>query len=67
MSKAMTITISDEVYSTLIERAKRLGMSKSGYITYSLKQTFNTEEMMEKMPDIMYQLQSINNKLSENK
>lgn len=67
MSKVMSITLSDDVYEMLLERSKKLGLSKSGYVTFSLKKQFESEDVLEKMPDIMYQLKSIKDKLEENK
>lgn len=63
MSKVMSVSFSEDVYNRLVESSEKMGLTKGGFINYSLKQTFNQEDMLEKMPDMLEQLKQISKKL----
>lgn len=65
MSRVMSVTFPDDVYERLNISSEKMGLTKSGFITYSLKQTFNQEDLLEKMPDVLDQLKQISKKLDE--
>lgn len=67
MSKVSSISFPDDIYERLIVSSEKMGLSKSGYVTFALKQIFNQEDMMEKMPDMVNQLKEISRKIDQMK
>lgn len=65
MSKVMSVTFPDEVYERLLVSCEKMGLTKSGYITYCLKSVFNSEDVIENVPDLLKQLKDIANKLDQ--
>ncbi len=65
MAKSMSISLSNDIYERLVVSSERMGLTKSGFITYALKQVFNSEDVLEKTPDLMEKMQEIINRLDE--
>lgn len=55
MSKKIqfSIALTQDIYDELNTKCDESGLSKSGYITYSLKQMFQAEELKKQLPDLV--------------
>lgn len=64
-TRQITFRLSEEIYDRLEQSSERMGITKGSYITYALKQVFNSEDVMQNMPDVMENIRNISNKLDE--
>ena len=58
-----SIRLRDDVFQRLAESAERMGLNRSQYINYALRQSFNSEDMVRTMPEMMKALDEITNKI----
>lgn len=66
-SKILTISLSQDVYERLVSSSEKMGLTKSAYIAYSLKSKFDSEDVLEQMPDIMSKIDLISKAIEDKK
>ena len=56
MSRGLNIALSDDIYNRLVESAEKLSLTKTGYVSYALRNMFDAEDNLTRMADTIVEM-----------